>query len=99
MLAKAPRARLRPAGSRRDASLKRIGLPSGDLTLVTGATGFVGSAVLKALTARGERVRVLVRPSSPRRNLAGVDCEIVEGDMTHAAGMERALRGVRPSSI
>ena len=70
-------------------------MPSGDLTLVTGATGFVGSAVLKALTARGERVRVLVRPSSPRRNVDGVDCEIIEGDMTDAAGMERALHGVR----
>jgi len=70
-------------------------LPSGDLTLVTGATGFVGSAVLRALTAQGERVRVLVRRSSPRRNLEGVDCDVVEGDMTDAGGMEQALRGVR----
>ncbi|HTX50124.1 MAG TPA: hopanoid-associated sugar epimerase [Caulobacteraceae bacterium] len=70
-------------------------MPSGDLTLVTGATGFVGSAVLRALTARGERVRVLVRSSSPRRNLDGIDCEIVEGDMTDPPGMNRALGGVR----
>jgi len=70
-------------------------LPSGDLTMVTGATGFVGSAVLRALVARGERVRVLVRPSSPRNNLAGVECDVVEGDMIHALGMEQALRGVQ----
>jgi len=70
-------------------------LPSGDLTLVTGATGFVGSAVLRALAARGERVRVLVRASSPRLNLTDVPCEVVEGDMTHALGMEQAMRGVR----
>ena len=70
-------------------------MPSGDLTLVTGATGFVGSAVLRALVARGERVRALARPSSPRLNLQGVDCEVVEGDMTDQASMERALAGVR----
>ena len=70
-------------------------MPSGDLTMVTGATGFVGSAVLRALVARGERVRVLVRPSSPRNNLAGVECDVVEGDMIHALGMEQALRGVQ----
>jgi hopanoid-associated sugar epimerase len=63
--------------------------------LVTGATGFVGSAVLRALAARGARVRALARPSSPRDNLAGVDCEIVEGDMTDVASMTRAMTGAR----
>jgi hopanoid-associated sugar epimerase len=70
-------------------------LPSTDPVLVTGATGFVGSAVLRALVGRGERVRVLARPSSPRRNLGGVACEVVEGDMTDAASMVRAMAGVR----
>jgi hopanoid-associated sugar epimerase len=70
-------------------------LPTGDPILVTGATGFVGSAVLRALVSRGETVRVLARPSSPRRNLEGVACEIVEGDMTDAASMARAMAGVR----
>ena len=70
-------------------------LPSGDPILVTGATGFVGSAVLRALAERGESVRVLARPTSPRRNLEGVACEIVEGDMTDAASMARAMQGVR----
>ncbi len=63
--------------------------------LVTGATGFVGSAVLRALAARGARVRALARRSSPRDNLAGVDCEMVEGDMTDAASMTRAMTGAR----
>jgi dihydroflavonol-4-reductase len=70
-------------------------LPSGDHILVTGATGFVGSAVLRALAERGEALRVLARPSSPRRNLNGVPCEVVEGDMTDAASMTQAMQGVR----
>jgi dihydroflavonol-4-reductase len=71
------------------------GMRPGDLVLVTGASGFVGSAVLRALDGRGLRLRALVRPSSPRTNLAGVDCEVVEGDMRHAADVCRALRGAR----
>ncbi len=67
----------------------------GDRVLITGASGFVGSAVLRALGGRGLALRALVRPSSPRGNLAGLDCEIVEGDMRHTADMCRALDGVR----
>ena len=67
----------------------------GDLVLITGASGFVGSAVLRALGGRGLELRALVRASSPRANLGGVACEIVEGDMTSPADMNRALEGVR----
>jgi hopanoid-associated sugar epimerase len=67
---------------------------SDDRILVTGASGFVGSAVLRALAARGASLRALVRPSSPRANLADLDVEIVEGDMRSAADMNRALAGV-----
>jgi dihydroflavonol-4-reductase len=62
-------------------------------TLLTGATGFVGSAVLRILTAAGHRVRALVRPNSDRRNLTGIDCEIATGDLLQPASLERALRG------
>jgi dihydroflavonol-4-reductase len=61
--------------------------------LVTGGTGFVGSAVVRALIACGERPRCLVRRESDRRNLAGLDVDFVEGDLTEASTLEKALRG------
>ncbi|HEY4265048.1 MAG TPA: hopanoid-associated sugar epimerase [Micropepsaceae bacterium] len=66
-----------------------------DRVLISGASGFVGSAVARAAAARGFRVRALVRAQSPRGNLAGLDCEIAEGDMKDAASMRRALKDVR----
>jgi dihydroflavonol-4-reductase len=62
-------------------------------TLVTGATGFVGSAVLRALLRRGEPVRALVRPSSSLRLLEGLSVEIVRGDLADPAGFRAMLRG------
>ncbi len=70
-------------------------MQTGDRILVTGASGFIGSAVARLLNARGLPVRVLVRATSPRRNLEGLDCELVEGDMTDPASMNRALEGAR----
>lgn len=63
--------------------------------LLTGASGFVGSAVLRKLQAAGHEVRVLVRPSSSRRNLKGLDVEVVTGDLTQPASLVRAIRGCR----
>ncbi len=61
--------------------------------LVTGATGFIGSAVARALLERGEAVRVLARPESDRRNIEGLAVEVVEGDLRDKASLERACRG------
>ena len=66
-----------------------------DLVLVTGASGFVGSAVALAARQQGFKIRALVRTTSPRGNLTGHDFEIVEGDMCDPMVMDRALRGVR----
>ncbi len=61
--------------------------------LVTGATGFVGSAVALALAARGHPLRLLVRRGSDRRNLRGVSAELVEGDLTRLETLEAAVAG------
>jgi dihydroflavonol-4-reductase len=66
-----------------------------DRILITGASGFVGSALARAAQQRGFRVRVLVRSSSPRSNLAGLDAELAEGDMRDQDSVSRALDGVR----
>ena len=66
-----------------------------DIALVTGASGFVGSAVARALVARGMHVRVLMRPTASRSNIAGMECEPVAGDMRDADSMTAALKGAR----
>lgn len=64
-------------------------------TLVTGATGFVGAAVVRALLARGEAVRVLTRAGADRRNLAGLDIEVAEGDLLQSDSLTRAVHGCK----
>ena len=61
--------------------------------LVTGATGFVGAAVARRLVAAGHSVRALVRPNADRRNLIGLNAEIVDGDLTDPASLARATSG------
>jgi len=60
--------------------------------LVTGATGFIGAAVARALIAEGTEVRVLVRPNSDVRNLRELHVEQVYGDLRDRASLRQALR-------
>jgi len=62
---------------------------------ITGASGFVGSAVLRKLLGQGLSVRALVRPSSDRRNLDGLAVDIAEADLLDAATLAPALKGCR----
>ena len=70
-------------------------MSSVEQVLVTGASGFVGSAVAKALTEAGFTVRALVRKTSPRGHLNGVPVEFAEGDLRDAESVRRAMAGVR----
>jgi dihydroflavonol-4-reductase len=60
---------------------------------LTGATGFVGSAVLRRLLNAGEEVRVLARKGGERRNIDGLACEVVEGDLTDPTTYAARLSG------
>src|SRR5690348_8472887 len=64
-------------------------------TLVTGASGFLGSHVARQLVARGEDVRVLMRPSSTNRAVAALSLEYVTGDLRDPASVARAMQGVK----
>lgn len=63
--------------------------------LVTGASGFIGSAVAHKLVEAGFSVRALVREKGPYPNLAGLDIEFIEGDLRDRASIDRAVAGVR----
>jgi dihydroflavonol-4-reductase len=63
--------------------------------LVTGASGFVGSAVARLARERGLDVRVVIRKTSSRQNLEGLDAEVVFGDMRDETSMRAAMKGVR----
>ncbi len=63
--------------------------------LVTGATGFVGSAVVRALLARDVSVRALVRRGGDRRNVEGLPITLVEGDLLAPESFAPALAGCR----
>jgi dihydroflavonol-4-reductase len=63
--------------------------------LVTGGAGFVGSAVVRALQRRGADLRLLVRASSPRRNLAGLQADLRDGDLRDPGAVRAASEGCR----
>ncbi|MCX5723046.1 MAG: NAD-dependent epimerase/dehydratase family protein [Nitrospirae bacterium] len=61
--------------------------------LVTGATGFIGGAVTRALVGRGIDVRVLTRGGADLQNLQGLTVERIEGDLRDQASLRKALTG------
>ena len=66
-----------------------------NLAFVTGATGFVGAAVARALAARGFALRLLVRRASERKHLAGLEAELVEGDLNDAESLKIGVKDCR----
>ncbi len=60
-------------------------------SLVTGATGFLGSAVMRCLLTAGHEVRVLVRENSNLKNINNFPVEVCEGDLRNRMSLERAL--------
>jgi dihydroflavonol-4-reductase len=72
-------------GTPRSATVKRA--------LVTGATGFLGASVARVLLERGRDLRLLVRASSDRRNVDGLDAELHVGDLRDAAAVSAAVAG------
>jgi len=65
------------------------------MILITGASGFVGAAVVRQLLQAGHEVRALVRPSSTRTNLARLPVEIARGDLHDVNSVRRAMAGIR----
>jgi len=63
------------------------------MNVVTGASGFIGSAVVRRLLARGQKVRCVVEPGAKLDNLDGLDVEVVTADVNDRDAVERALDG------
>ncbi len=63
------------------------------LAFVTGATGFLGSHVARALSEQGAELRLLVRPTSNMRNLEGLKAETAAGDLRDPDSLEKAIAG------
>src|SRR5437879_2826211 len=60
---------------------------------VTGATGFIGSAVVRQLIEQKREVRAIVEPGAPTKNLDGLNVERIACDINDGAKLERAMSG------
>jgi nucleoside-diphosphate-sugar epimerase len=65
-----------------------------DTIALTGATGFVGAAVARRLTAAGQRIQALVRPASIDKQPADIAAEWIEGDLDDMPSLQRLVKGV-----
>ena len=75
--------------------MDRDAMTATSTVLVTGAGGFLGSAVVRQAMAAGHRVRAMVRDGSSIGNLDGLDVDIVRADIRDAAAVAAAVDGVR----
>jgi dihydroflavonol-4-reductase len=64
------------------------------LSLVNGANGHLGNNLVRLLISKGVRVRASVRNNSNKRSFDGLDCEVVQSDITDKQSLVRALQGV-----
>ncbi len=64
-----------------------------DTVAITGATGFVGTALTRRLVATGRKIRALIRPASTHKRPAGIEVEWIGGDLEDAASLGRLLDG------
>jgi dihydroflavonol-4-reductase len=65
----------------------------GEMIIVTGATGHIGNVLVRELITRGQNVRALVLPDEDCRPLAGLNAEIIYGDVTDLRSLESAFVG------
>lgn len=72
-----------------------LSLEAGDRVVVTGAAGFIGSAVTRALLDRGAKVVAVLEPGADRENVASLDVERVDVDLRDASGVRAAVDGAR----
>ena len=61
--------------------------------LITGSSGFIGTAVTRAVVAQGNAVRVLIRPTSNLKNLEGLPIETIHGDLQDPQSLRKAIAG------
>jgi dihydroflavonol-4-reductase len=78
-----------------EASAPRAPLAPGTRVVVTGASGFIGSAITRALVARQADVVAAIEPGAPQTNLDGLPVERLEADVRDAAAMRAAVAGAR----
>jgi ornithine--oxo-acid transaminase len=87
-------------GARRHAAVKAAPnsptrIEPGDRVLITGASGFIGSAVARAAHARGAEVVAIVEPGADEANLAGIEAKRIVADVREQAAMRAACAGAR----